>query len=184
MLKIRLKLKRQSDFSFPHVESWGWFTSSHKEEEKKAPFPTKSCSVSLTPDNSSSVLQGAAEELERCLFLSRLSGDRWGEWIERTQRRSGCSHSLEVCLQADEHHSETEANDESEGAEKGENKRWKGWQWCTAAEQDTEDFGMQRWLLTLSWKTFTEKDTLLADWHLSEIYKCIKPPHQNIKFSP
>lgn len=147
-----------------------WFTSSQKE--KKALFPTKKCSMRLMPDNSNSVLQGAAEELEMCLVLSHPSGDGWGEWIERTQRRSGCSHSLEVSLQADEHHSKTEASDESEGVEKGENKRWKGWQWCTAAEQDTEGFSIQWRVLTLSLKTFTEKDMLLADWHLSEIYNC------------
>lgn len=58
----------------------------------------------------------------------------------------------------------------SEGVEKGENKRWKGWQWCTAAEQDTEGFSIQWRALTLSLKTLTEKDKLLVHWQLSEIY--------------
>lgn len=139
------------------------------------------------PGNSNSVLQGASEELEKCLVLSHPSGDGWAEWMERAQRRSGCSHSLKVSLQADEHHSKTEASDKSEGAEKGENKRWKGWQWCTVAEQDAEGFSIQWWVRTLSLKTFTEKDILLVDGHFSEIYNCSKStkktPNQNISFS-
>lgn len=143
------------------------------------------CNINLMPDNSTVTCrasqrswQDRAEEAGVVPGPQHPSGDGWGEWIERAQRRSGCSHSLEVSLQADEHHSKREKR-ASEGVEKGENQRWKGWQWCTAAEQDTEGFSIQWRALTLSWKTVTEKNELLVDWQLSQIYNCSNSTKNN-----
>lgn len=83
--------------------------------------------------------------------------DEENEW--RAEWGSGCNHSQQVSLQADKHHSERQRQGTSvmKGRElrKAENERWKGWQWCTAAEQDTEALVFREDTKLLVWRTST-----------------------------
>lgn len=145
------------------------------------------CNVKPMPDNSTVTCRAVhgswQDHDEEAGVVPGPQPSVWG-WMRRMSRE--CAEKWMQCFPRSLSSSrrtslkDREASDESEGVEKGENKRWKGWQWCTAAEQDTEGFSIQWRAPTLSLKTVIEKDMLLFDW-LSEIYSTVWKLQKTIK---
>lgn len=98
-------------------------------------------------------------KLEMSLDLGQLSEAGWRERME--SRAEKWLHSFPGSLSPSRQTSlkDEDESDASEGAGKGENKRGKRWQRCTAAEQGTEGFSIQRGVLTLSLKTVNVCDS-------------------------